>query len=288
MARRSVATLVAHDLSVRQFVPAGHFYSPIPSLADIRRREAAIFTEPPSLMGIDLRMNDQLDLVRTLASYYADHPFGYESTPSCRYHFENGYFEYGDALMLYGLLRHLRPRRVVEVGSGFSTALIRDTIRRHDLTSEHVAIDPFPRRARELLGESTPGLEIMPTPLQDVDLDVFLSLGRNDMLFVDSTHVSKVGSDVNLIMFEILPRLEPGVIVHFHDVFYPFEYPREWIYVGRAWNESYLLRGFLTFNEKYRILLFNDLLGRFHSDAVGRLMPLWLKDPGASLWLERL
>ena len=93
--------------------------------------------------------------------------------------------------------------------------------------------------------------------LQSVGVEVFEELGRGDILFIDSTHVSKLGSDVNYLFFEILPRLRSGVRVHIHDVFFPFEYPPKWIAKGIAWNENYLLRGFLQYNDKFRIVLFN-------------------------------
>jgi hypothetical protein len=128
---------------------------------------------------------------------------------------------------------------------------------------------------------------IVRAKLQDVPLTTFDSLEANDILFIDSTHVSKTGSDVNRIVFDILPRLAPGVHVHFHDVFYPFEYPKEWVYEGRAWNEDYILRAFLEFNDAFEIVLFGTWLARFHRELLGELMPLTLENPGGSLWLTR-
>ena len=107
------------------------------------------------------------------------------------------------------------------------------------------------------------------------------------ILFVDSTHVAKVGSDVNHLFSEVLPILKPGVLVHIHDIFYPFEYPKSWIYEGRNWSEVYLLRAFLQFNECFKIVLFNTFLEHFHRDFFLRNMPLCLKNEGGSIWLKR-
>ena len=116
-------------------------------------------------------------------------------------------------------------------------------------------IEPHPKLLKSLLKQGDlERIEIVPRPLQDVDLELFESLRANDILFIDSTHVAKIGSDVNRIFFEILPALATGVYVHFHDIFYPFEYPREWIYEGRAWNEAYMLRAFLMYNAASGVL----------------------------------
>jgi predicted O-methyltransferase YrrM len=270
-----------------QYVPPGHFYSPIPSLDEVRDREAAIFHRPDSLPGIDLRLGAQKQLIAELARYYPDQPFDARPTNRTRYHFENDFFSYGDGLVLHTLLRHRRPPRIVEVGSGYSTALIRDTIDLFALDAQHVAIDPYPDTARRLLAGDT-STRIEPVPVQDVDRDLMTSLAAGDFLFIDSTHVSKVGSDVNVLVHEVLPRLSPGVVVHIHDMFYPFELPPVWVYEGRAWNENYLVRAFLTFNDRFRILLFNNLLAQSCADEVEQLMPLWRKNMGCSLWLERI
>jgi hypothetical protein len=114
-----------------------------------------------------------------------------------------------------------------------------------------------------------------------------LALRSGDVLFVDSSHVAKIGSDVNSLFFDVLPNLAPGVVVHVHDIHYPFEYPKDWVFEGRAWNEAYLLRAFLTMNTDYEILLFNSYLSCFHIDEVAQLMPGWRINPGGSIWLRR-
>jgi len=296
--------LTSHDLRILHHVfaereqllkghwmPPGHFYSPIPCLAEVRRREVEIFgTVPRELPGIDLNEPGQWALLQEFKRYYRDLPFPPHKTEGWRYYYENGYYSYSDGIFLYSMLRHLRPRRLIEVGCGYSSCVILDTSERFLDRSIHCTfIEPCPERLLSLVepGEAE-RLHLVRQRLQDVDLGLFAELGANDVLFVDSTHVAKVGSDVNRLFFDILPRLESGVFVHFHDVFYPFEYPKEWIYEGRAWNEDYLLRAFLQFNSAFKIQFFNAFLEHFHADWFRQEMPLCMKMPGASLWLKRL
>ena len=124
--------------------------------------------------------------------------------------------------------------------------------------------------------------------MQDVPLDTFDELERNDILFIDSTHILKTGSDVAFELFEVLPRIKQGVVVHLHDMFYPFEYPRNWVIDdNRSWNEIYAVRAFLTNNADFRILFFNDYFARFAKDLIERDAPHVLENVGGSLWLQR-
>src|SRR5262249_51820098 len=162
-------------------------------------------------------------------------------------------------ITLYGMIRHLKPQRIVEVGSGFSSAVMLDTSDRFfGGTISCTFIEPHPERLSSLLREGDREKHrVLARPVQDVDLEPFPELAANDILFVDSSHVAKVHSDVNRIFFEILPALAEGVSVQFHDIFYPFEYPKEWVYGGRAWNESYLLRAFLQYNRSFQVQFYN-------------------------------
>lgn len=244
----------------------GDWRSPHPSEADIDRGQARRNHPTRELPGIDLNVEEQLRLARSLCDF----------EPGPRYG-RNPFFPLADAFGLQGILKMLRPKSVVEVGSGHSSAVMLDS---HD--AAYTFIDPEPERLRSLLlpGDSPTIIEGL---VQDVPLELFESLGRGDILFVDSSHISKMGSDVNHVYFEILPRLEPGVWVHFHDIFYPFEYPRWWIESGWLRNEAYLLRAFLTDNPRWQIRLFSSYLSVFHSGEI----PLQLLR-GGSIWLERV
>jgi predicted O-methyltransferase YrrM len=265
----------------------GHFYSPIPSLAEVSRKEALIFAEPQrSLPGIDLHELDQLELLDRLVAFYGDHPFAGVMSEA-RFQRGNPNYSLAEAILLNCMVRRSQPDRIVEIGSGHSSCAILDI--NEQFFGDAISCtfnDPHPELLRSLLRErDEEHINIVERAVQDVDLSTFESLRAGDILFVDSTHVAKVGSDVNRIVFEVLPRLAEGVLVHFHDIYYPFEYPKEWVYGGRAWNEAYILRAFLEYNDRFPILFFNSFLGKFHAERLRECMPE-CAHPGSSLWLR--
>jgi hypothetical protein len=267
----------------------GHFYSPLPDLVDIHRREAAIFTPPADVPGVNLNLARQLELLEQLAGQYAGLPFTEQKQPGLRYYFDNPNFSYGESIVLYCLIKLLKPKRIVEIGSGHSSCVILDTNQRcFDGAIDCSFVEPYPELLLSLMDQGDrKRTRVLGQRVQEVSLDLFTQLAPGDILFVDSSHVSKVGSDVNYIFFEILPRLAPGVYVHFHDIMAGFEYPSEWIYQGRAWNEAYLMRSFLQYNSAFSIELFNSYLGHFHRAALIRALPLADRNPGTSLWLKK-
>jgi hypothetical protein len=268
--------------------PPGHFYSPYPSIEEVSADAERIWRAPAALPRIDLREAEQLALLGELSRFYGEMPFPETRQLDFRYFFENGMFSYGDGTVLYAMLRYLAPRRIIEVGSGFSSALILDTNERFFGGSiECTIIDPYPDQLLELARpDDLRRATLVQERLQSIAPDLFESLGDGDILFVDSTHVSKAGSDVNHLFFEVLPRLAAGVHVHLHDIFYPFEYPRAWVEdLRRAWSEIYLLRAFLEFNETFAIRLFNHYLAEFHRDRVEQTLPAMLRHIGGSIWL---
>jgi hypothetical protein len=187
------------------------------------------------------------------------------------------------------MIRHARPKQIIEVGSGYSSCLMLDT---NELFFEKAIkttfIEPYPELLYTLIQENDKkSIKVFPNRLQDVAIEEFSCLNKNDILFIDSTHVSKVNSDVNYIFFEILPALKSGVFIHFHDIFYPFEYPKSWVLEGRAWNEDYMLRAFLEYNNAFKVVFFNTFLEYFHEDFFREHMPLCLKNRGGSLWIQK-
>lgn len=310
LARRvnTVASVVRHPLAVdrqrrrleaenRQlrevyvgWVPPGHFYSPFPDLDDYERRVSGLLDPHRDVAGIDLHESEQLALVEALTALVADIDFPEHPDPgrATRYWFDNPAYAYGDGTVLHGMLRYLHPRRVVEVGSGYSSAMILDTVDGWLGGTELTFIEPHPELVRGLLRPADRDrVTILEAAVQDVPPDVFDHLERGDVLFVDSTHVVKAGSDVNHLVFEVLPRLRPGVWVHLHDIFFPFEYPDAWVREGRAWHEAYLVRAFLAFNGTFEIRWFQDFLRCRHRECLERI-PGVAKNPGANLWLEKV
>jgi predicted O-methyltransferase YrrM len=273
--------------------PPGHYYSPIISRPEIAEYEIKLFNSKPSnLDGIEFYENEQLSLLYKLAQQYLSISFKEEKQDNMRYYFDNQHFRHADSIFLNLMIRHIKPKRIIEAGSGFSSAVMLDTNDQYlDYRIQFTFIDPYPARLLSLLSETDKkNSQIIESKLQDIPLKTFDALEENDILFIDSTHVSKCGSDVNKIIFEILPRLKKGVIIHFHDVFYPFEYPKRWVmgWDGFGWNEDYILRSFLMYNNQFRVLFFPTYLEHFHNNWFEINMPLCLKDTGGSIYLVKL
>ncbi len=266
--------------------PLGHACSPMGSPEALRQRESDLWPVARPTPGIDFDLGAHRAFVRGLGATSA--AYDYPDVAAHGYYNGNPYFSWLDSRVLMAMMMTFRPKRIVEVGSGFSSLLMADVnLRRLDGGVEIVCIDPEPRT--EILG--TPGIaRLIDSEAQRVPAEVYLGLRENDILFVDSSHVCKTDSDVNFLLLEILPRLSPGVIVHFHDIFIPFEYPKAWVIdENRSWNEQYLVQAFLTMNPGYEVLFgaafagancqaeLDEVFGEGSPPAHG----------GCSLWLRR-
>jgi hypothetical protein len=165
-----------------------------------------------------------------------------------------------------------------------------DTLGKSGHRAELTFIEPFPERLHLLLSESDwSAATILGHLVQETPLSTFDQLQAQDILFIDSSHVAKIGSDVVFLLFQVLPRLAPGVIVHIHDVFYPFSYPVLWIQQGRAWNESIFLRAFLLGNRDFEITAFNAFARARFASLFSSRMPRFLDDAaGSSIWLRKV
>ena len=281
--------LRAEVKQLENFRKKEHYYSPIPRISDVRRDEAQLFDrQVREIAGVDLDDALQLEFLDRLESFYPEQPFPEQPKKGLRYHLDNKFFSYCDGIFLYGMLRVAQPRRVIEVGSGFSSAALLDVNERFfDDSIECTWIEPDSGRLEKMLRSSDrERIRVLERRVQDVPLEEFTRLEAGDILFLDSSHVVKIGSDVQRYFEEILPALRPGVLIHFHDIFFPFEYPRRWIYRGVAWNEAYILRAFLQYNDRYRIVAWNDYLVRAHGERMRASMPLCTRNSG-SLWLRK-
>lgn len=281
---------------IKVFQP-GHFYSPIPDFSEIHSKSGAVFDRSARhLPAINLNEDCQLKLAKNFSALYGEIRFPDRQTKKYRYHFDNSYFSFGDAIILYSFLRYFRPKRVIEVGSGYSSAEMLD-VNDHFLNKnvEFTFIEPNPDRLFGLFSEEDRKKHrIEKRPVQELASDVFTSLGENDILFIDLSHVAKINSDVLHLVFNILPRLNKGVIVHFHDVLWPFEYPKRWLAHGRAWNEAYFLRAFLQYNTNFEILYFNSYMAAHHAKTLEAIMPRVFQAPSSeltpgntSLWIRK-
>ena len=276
---------------VHTFFPIGHYYSPIvdPELAKkyINRAEMWAISAFP---GIKISQNDMLSLWNKFLPFMKSTPFTDDKVEENRFFYMNGSYPYGDAIILRAFINHFRPRQIIEIGSGFSSACMLDAAEHAHLTDVHLTcIEPDADRLRSVLRpKDAKTVTLMERPVQDVPLEVFSRLNPGDFLFIDSTHVLKTGSDVHYELFSILPTLKRGVIIHFHDIQFPFEYPDEWIFErNHSWNEVYALRAFLMYNQSFRVLFLNSLLACKHKSHLEATCPLFLKNPGGGLWIEK-
>jgi hypothetical protein len=257
-----------------------HFYEPIP---DTQSLPETLWSEPSELVGIDMNESMQLDLLRNHFSKFRGE---YETVSAEPPAGQLWPFRGTDVLVAYCMVRHFQPRRIIEVGSGFSSLVLGQAAAKNK-TSSLICIDPFPGEL--LRNASIPALQsLIETKVQDLDVEFFSQLDPGDILFIDSSHAVKIGGDVNYLFLEVLPRLNPGVIVHVHDIFFPFEYRRHWVLDEfRFWTEQYLLQAFLTFNSEFEVLLANYYLSRYHKEHLRAAFPDLPRWIGGSFWMRR-
>jgi len=270
--------------------PPGHYYSPLPDPEMIEREAGRLFARPTHDDGVDMNPAGQKRLLAELGEYARDFDWGPAGSSGNRFYVPNDYYSFGDAQTLYTVLRRFRPRRIIEVGSGYSSALMLDTNERHFTPRmELTFIEPYPERLESLLRDGDrASATVLVQQVQSVPVERFETLGENDILFIDSSHVSKIGSDVNYLFFDILPRLREGVLVHIHDVFFPLEYPLDWLREGRAWNEMYLLRAFLQYNSAFEVMFHGLYLWHTANELLLQHLPLMPRAPGGSMWLRKV
>jgi len=256
-----------------------HFYEPIP---DTQSLPETLWSQPSELVGIDMNDSIQLELLQNHFSKFRDE---YENLPVEPPPGQKRPFRGVDALVAYCMIRHFQPELIVEVGSGWSS-LVLGQVAAKNKNSTLICIDPFPS---DVLRKGFPGLRsLIEKKIQDIDLEFFSQLGSDDVLFIDSSHTVKIGGDVNYLFLEVLPRLRPGVIVHVHDIFLPFEYRRDWVLDEfRFWTEQYILQAFLTFNSEFKVLLANSYLNHYHQQELKAAFSGLSSWAGGSFWMRR-
>jgi len=247
-----------------------HYYEPLPDFRSITSEQ---INRRRTYPGIDFRWEQQLALVGEFAKYR-------DELRELEFDFDNAYFAGFDAAVYYTLIRHLQPQRIIEIGGGYSTHVAAKALAANR-TGKLVCIEPYPER---LNGSNA---EIIQKRVEEIDVEFFLSLKANDILFIDSSHTVKFGSDVCFEFLEILPRLARDVWVHVHDIFFPHDYPAEWLITRRlALNEQYLLEAFLSFNKNFAPQLANYWLCLDHREATA---PVWANaDRASSFWMKRV
>jgi len=270
-----------------------HFHSPVPDtriLSSEPTRSRLWPERAPEQPGVDWRGEEQLTLVRGELARQAPMTFPEQPTDDPTEFFSsNPAFAPHDAWALQAMLRHLRPQRMIEIGSGWTSLLAARVNREHlDGEMELTCVDPFPQ---EFMTGGVEGVtELIQRPIEEMPGEFFGSLGPGDVLFIDSTHTVKTGSDVTYLFGEVIPQLRPGVVVHIHDIFLPGEYPQQWALSGWAWNEQYLVQAFLAFNEEFEVVLSLGWLAHRHPKVIEDVVPNFERfypGRGGSLWIRR-
>jgi hypothetical protein len=269
-----------------------HYYEPVP---DTKALPKALWQKKSALVGINMNERGQIDLLHGFQAKFKEE---YEAFPRNKtsvpyqYYVNNRKFEAVDGEILYCMIRHFKPHKIIEIGSGFSTYLSalavqkikQDTGQACELT----AVEPYPST---VLKTGLPGLsKLIKAKVQDLPLRVFEALGENDILFIDSSHVLKIGSDVQFEYLDIFPSLKKGVLIHLHDIFLPAEYPQEWVLKKyKFWNEQYLLQAFLAFNRSFEVLWAASYMHLNHPDRLEEAFNSYRRDqrwPG-SFWIRK-
>ena len=258
--------------------------SPIP---DVTAIAPGFFDEARPMRGLAFDVDRQIAfLERELAQHCGEFepPLSAADAGPGRFYLRNGTYESVDAELLYAFVRRFRPPHVVELGSGYSTLIVREALERDGADASEVLRTYDPYRSSLL----PPEARVMPIRAQDVPDETFRTLGPDDVLFVDTSHVVKVGGDVTRIVLEVLPLLRPGVIVHFHDIFLPYPYSRGHLEDAHFWSEQYLLQAFLLGNGDWEVLIGAQAVARAHPRRIAAAIPSF--GPGVnpgSFWMRR-
>ncbi|HWF88062.1 MAG TPA: class I SAM-dependent methyltransferase, partial [Pyrinomonadaceae bacterium] len=248
-----------------------HYYEPLPDFSSITAEQV---NRRRSYSAIDFKSQDQLGLLRELTKYRNE-------LLDTGFDFKNDFFNGFDAAVYYCLIRHLQPQRIIEIGGGYSTQLANKALKSNG-SGSLTCVEPHPER----LNGTGASVELIQKRVEELDIAFFSRLNTNDILFIDSSHTVKFGSDVCYEFLEILPRLATGVWVHVHDIFFPHDYPADWLIQRRmALNEQYLLEAFLSFNKQFQVKLANYWLCLDHGAETKRL---WPNTGASSLWMKRV
>ena len=257
-----------------------HFYFPI---SDSRKLEKYDFEKEFVCEGIDFPDSEMITKLETFKLYAAEYK---------PLHKEVGYSSNGDGAILYAMIRYLKPKRVLEVGSGFSTELVNaaniENARDNDFHAQITCIEPYPKDVlRNLVAKE--GVELLEGKVEDQNSAIFNTLESGDVLFIDSSHVVDIGNDVHHLYLNILPSIPVGVYVHIHDIRLPYEYPKSWILKGhKHWAEQYLLHMFLAFNSSFEVVFASNYMFRKHKQMMISALP-GLDESGwpGAFWIRR-
>jgi Methyltransferase domain len=267
-----------------------HYYQP---LVNPRKHLRKPLNEPRLLPGIQWNVDEQLSLLK--AFRYQEEllaiPYEQKEAAPLAFYYDNPSLRAADAEFLYSLVRHFKPRRVIEIGCGYSTRLAVQAEQKNRAENSahacaHICIEPYEMPWLEKLE-----VKVLRSKVEDLPLSTFDVLESGDILFIDSSHMIRPQGDVLFEFLEILPTLKPGVLIHVHDVFSPRDYLKEWLVDQHIqWNEQYLLEAFLSFNSEFRIIGAVNMLKKDQRKALEEKCPItaqWPDDEPGSFWMIR-
>lgn len=269
-------------------VTPNHYYEPIP---DIRNLSNDVWKRETEMIGIDLNVKKQIEFIDNCCPKYKNEYDSFElykSKGDYQYFVYNEWFGEIDGDILYCMLRHYKPRTVIEIGSGYSTYLAAYALNKnkieYDISGELISIDPYPNPM--LKNGFNCISQFIEKKVQDIDFKFFEKLDKNDVLFIDSSHVVKINSDVCYEYLELLPRLKKGVLIHIHDIFLPREYPKEFLINKKYfWNETYLIQAFLMYNDAFRIIWMGNYMKLKYPKKCRKM---FRGQKSQSLWIKKV
>jgi predicted O-methyltransferase YrrM len=269
-----------------------NYYSALP---DLEQLDGAVWERESPMLGVAFDPEAQMAFAEThLGRFAAELHAAHTTQDPLEFHLDNAHFESVDAEIAYAMLRHLKPRRVVELGSGFSTQVLARAAHRNGQDGapcELYAYNPYPsERMRAVLERGIPGLtQHVDIEAQALPLRTFSRLEAGDVLFIDTSHTVKLGGEVVHLFLEVLPRLAPGVVVHVHDIALPYEYDRRFVVdLQMPWAEQYLLQALLCGSPDWEVLFGAQAVTRKHPDRLRAIVPsLRERHYPSSFWMRR-
>ncbi|HWD87513.1 MAG TPA: class I SAM-dependent methyltransferase [Mucilaginibacter sp.] len=269
-----------------------HYYEP---LIHPKKHLKKSLRDDRILPGIDMNIQEQLNI---LAAFDYNHELlefpvnESKDSGDVTFFYNNGFYQAGDAEYLYNMVRHFKPKKIIEIGSGNSTLMAKNAIDKNKTDNknyqcEHICIEPY-----EMPWLETKNVKVIRKKVEDIDVTFFEQLEPNDILFIDSSHMIRPQGDVLFEYLEILPVLKAGVIIHIHDIFTPKDYPDEWVFTKRLlWNEQYLLEAFLSFNNMFKIIGATNYLSHHYSSEFAAKCPVFAQQPdkeAQAFWMKRV
>lgn len=254
-----------------------HYYQP---MINPKKYLTKSLRDDRELLGVDINAEEQLNLLSKFNYNEELLEFPLDKRKDYEYFYNNSNYSSGDAEYLYNIIRHFKPNRIIEIGSGYSTLMVRNAIANNKLedsnyTCHHICIEPYEVQWLEELG-----VEVIREKVEKLDKSIFQNLKSNDILFIDSSHIIRPQGDVLFEYLEILPSLKSDVLVHVHDIFTPKDYLDEWVYGHFFWNEQYIVEAFLTFNSEFRIIGALNYLAHNHRKELAEKCPFFASNKG--------